>query len=77
MQFMPGTWRTYAIDGDGDGVADITNVTDAIYTAANYLAKSGADEGRYDDAIFNYNHSQSYVNLVKGIACEIGLNPSA
>lgn len=73
MQFMPGTWRAYAVDGNKDGEADITDVTDSIYTAANYLAKSGADEGRYDDALFNYNHSTSYVNKVKGIAQEIGL----
>jgi len=73
MQFMPGTWRAYAVDGNNDGEADITDVTDSIYTAANYLAKSGADEGRYDDALFNYNHSTSYVNKVKGIAQEIGL----
>ncbi len=73
MQFMPGTWRAYAVDGNGDGEADITDVTDAIYTGANYLAKSGADEGRYDDALFNYNHSTAYVSKVKTIAYEIGL----
>jgi len=42
MQFMPGTWRAYAVDGDGDGKADITNVTDAIYTAANFIQKHGS-----------------------------------
>lgn len=73
MQFMPGTWRGYAVDGNGDGQSDITDVTDAIYTGANYLAKSGADEGRIDDALFNYNHSTSYVEKVKTIAYEIGL----
>jgi soluble lytic murein transglycosylase-like protein len=73
MQFMPGTWRAYGVDGDGDGKADITNVTDSIYAGAHYLAVSGADEGRIDDALFNYNHSQSYVNKVKRIAHEIGL----
>lgn len=73
MQFMPGTWRAYAIDGNNDGSSDITNVVDSIYTAAHYLAKSGADEGRIEDALFNYNHSTSYVNKVKGIAIEIGL----
>lgn len=73
MQFMPGTWRAYEVDGNGDGVADITDVTDAIYTAARYLANSGADEGRIDDALFNYNHSTAYVNKVKTIAYEIGL----
>lgn len=73
MQFMPGTWRSYAVDGDGDGDADITDLTDAIYTGARYLANSGADEGRIDDALFNYNHSAAYVNKVKSIAIEIGL----
>lgn len=73
MQFMPGTWRAYAIDGDGDGDSDIHDLTDSIYTAAHYLARSGADENRIDDALFNYNHSYSYVNKVKNIALEIGL----
>jgi len=73
MQFMPGTWRAYEVDGNGDGKSEINNVTDAVYTAAHYLARSGADEGRVDDALFNYNHSRSYVNTVKSIAYEIGL----
>jgi hypothetical protein len=75
MQFMPGTWRAYAVDGNADGNADITDVTDAIYTAAHYLAKSGADEGRIQDAVFNYNHSNSYVRTVVSIAQEIGYTP--
>jgi len=44
MQFMPGTWRAYGVDGDGDGVADINNAIDAIYGAANYLVKHGTLE---------------------------------
>ncbi len=42
MQFMPGTWRAYGVDGDGDGVANIDNAVDAIHGAANYLAKHGS-----------------------------------
>lgn len=42
MQFMPGTWRAYGVDGDGDGVADINKATDAIHGAANFLAKHGS-----------------------------------
>jgi len=42
MQFMPGTFQAYAVDGDGDGKADIDDANDAIYTAANYLAKHGS-----------------------------------
>ncbi len=42
MQFMPGTWHSYGVDGDGDGTADITDVNDAIYGAANFLQKHGS-----------------------------------
>jgi len=73
MQFMPGTWRAYGVDGNGDGLVDANNVVDAIYGAAHLLARSGADEGRIDDALFNYNHAQWYVTKVKTIAYEIGL----
>lgn len=42
MQFMPGTWRAYGIDGNEDGVADIDNAVDAIFGAANFLNKHGS-----------------------------------
>lgn len=44
MQFMPGTWRAYGVDGNGDGVADINNAIDAIHGAANYLVEHGGVE---------------------------------
>jgi LysM repeat protein len=44
MQFMPGTWATYGIDGNGDGAVDINNAIDAIFGAANYLAAHGGVE---------------------------------
>lgn len=42
MQFMPGTWNAYGQDCNGDGVADITNVDDAICGAANFMQKHGS-----------------------------------
>lgn len=72
LQFMPGTWRTYGVDGDGDGRADITNVVDAIYGAAHYLATSGASSGDIRGALLAYNHSTSYVNKVLDVAYSIG-----
>ena len=42
MQFMPATFAGYAVDGNGDGVADIWNPADSIYTAAHYLCANGA-----------------------------------
>ncbi|MCL5794800.1 MAG: lytic transglycosylase domain-containing protein [Patescibacteria group bacterium] len=71
MQFMRGTWNAYAVDGNGDGNADINNAEDAVYAGANYLAAGGAAEGNVDGALFNYNHAQWYVDKVKGIAVSI------
>ena len=41
MQFLPSTWLRWGVDGDGDGIADPWNATDAVYAAARYLAASG------------------------------------
>jgi hypothetical protein len=38
MQFMPGTFRAYAVDGKND----INNADDSIYAAANFIAKHGS-----------------------------------
>ncbi|MDN7226766.1 lytic transglycosylase domain-containing protein [Planococcus sp. N064] len=54
----------YGLDGDGDGVADPYNLMDALYSAANYLSKNGAADGKLKKAIFQYNHSDQYVEDV-------------
>lgn len=42
VQFMPSTYRAYAVDGDGDGRKDIWNsLPDAFSSAANYLNELG------------------------------------
>ena len=66
MQFMPATWSTYGIDGDGDGRADITNNADSIHSAANYLAHTGAPTGAdgLRRALYAYNHADWYINDV-------------
>ncbi|MEV5434875.1 bifunctional lytic transglycosylase/C40 family peptidase [Streptomyces sp. NPDC052682] len=35
-QFIPGTWATHGIDGDGDGDRDVWDPKDAIPSAAKY-----------------------------------------
>lgn len=74
MQFMPATFRAYAVDGDGDGVANVYDVHDAVFSAAKYLAANGAASGNVNGALFRYNHSQAYVNKVLGIARGFGYN---
>ena len=67
MQFLAGTWSSYGVDGDGDGVKSRWNPADAIYGAANYLRASGAPAD-LRGAIFAYNHSTSYVEAVLRVA---------
>ncbi|MBS4194105.1 lytic transglycosylase domain-containing protein [Lederbergia citri] len=57
-------YNGYGIDANGDGIADPWNIEDAIFSAANYLAKSGAANGDIRKAIFAYNHSDQYVEDV-------------
>lgn len=71
MQFMRGTWNRYAVDGNGDGIADINDAQDAVYAGANLLAQAGADSGNIDQALLSYNHAQWYVNKVKAVANSI------
>ncbi len=67
MQFLPSTWATYGVDGDGDGRRDIGDPWDAIFGAAKYLRASGAP-GDWHGAIFAYNHAESYVREVVSYA---------
>jgi cell wall-associated NlpC family hydrolase len=71
MQFMPSTWARWGIDANGDGVADPNNPTDAIFSAARYLAGCG---GQTDitRAVYCYNHSNWYVDEVMGLAALYG-----
>jgi peptidoglycan hydrolase CwlO-like protein len=73
MQFMPATFATYGVDGDRDGVADINNPADSIFSAANYLCANGGGRGpaALERAIWHYNHAGWYVALVLKIAGQI------
>ncbi|MBI2590079.1 lytic transglycosylase domain-containing protein [Candidatus Berkelbacteria bacterium] len=70
MQFMPGTWRRYGVDGNGDGAKDINHAEDAVFAGANYLAANGA-ASNIDRALLAYNHAQWYVDKVKKLAASI------
>jgi membrane-bound lytic murein transglycosylase B len=67
MQFIPSTWRGWAVDANGSGEADPHNIDDASLAAARYLCASGGDltssEG-WSRAVFAYNRSETYVRKV-------------
>ncbi|GAB3248253.1 lytic transglycosylase domain-containing protein [Nocardioides dilutus] len=70
MQFIPSTWSVVGVDADGDGVRNPQDVDDAALGTAVYLC-SGSDDLATDagrqSAVYRYNHSQSYVDLVLSI----------
>jgi hypothetical protein len=74
MQFMPGTWAAWGIDGFGPaGPPDVMNPFDAVPSAARMLCADGAASGTQAglrQAIFAYNHADWYVNEVLALAAK-------
>src|SRR5690349_10870082 len=71
MQFIPSTWSIVGVDADGDAKRNPQDIDDAALATAVYLC-SGKDDlsttmGQRS-AVYRYNHSQSYVDLVLDIA---------
>ena len=69
MQFMPATWAAFGAGGD------INDFRDAILGAARYLAHNGGGRGEIDNALWNYNHSDRYVQGVKHYAAVMHDDP--
>jgi len=70
-QFMPSTWRTYAQDGNGDGVKNMDDARDCLFASAKLLATNGASAGNIDGALLHYNRSLAYVAKVKRLMASI------
>ena len=70
MQFIPSTWSVVGVDADGDGQRNPQDVDDAGLATAVYLCSGGDDldtTAGQRAAVYRYNHSQSYVDLVLSI----------
>ena len=77
-QFMPTTWASSGRDGDGDGIADVFNPADAIYSqghlmcanasAAQALITAGTATGNVVElALAGYNAGMGAVQRFGGI----------
>lgn len=51
----------YGVDANGDGIADPFDIEDAVFSAAKFLSNAGVKDGELKKAIFQYNHSDAYV----------------
>ncbi len=63
FQFIPSSWAIFGVDGNGDGAKDPHNVFDAVPAAVRHLCPDGQLTD-LETAIFAYNRSSSYVQLV-------------
>lgn len=67
-QFMPSSFKSYAVDGDHDGRKDIwNNLSDVFASTANYLVRSGWNAGERwgREVILPDGFSESEVDLKK------------
>ncbi|MGA8256792.1 MAG: hypothetical protein WB767_09480, partial [Nocardioides sp.] len=65
------TWSAVGVDADNDGVRNPQDIDDAALGTAVYLCSGTNDLGTVAgqrEAVYRYNHSQSYVDLVLQIA---------
>jgi membrane-bound lytic murein transglycosylase B len=71
MQFIPGTWKSVAVDSDNDGKENPQDIDDAATSAGIYLCAGSDDLSTQSGAaaaVKRYNHSASYVDLVLAIS---------
>ena len=79
MQFLPSTFAEYdePVPPGGANPPSPDDPTDAIYAAARDLCANGARDGAdLSAAVFDYNHSESYVAEVLDLANSYGQTDS-
>lgn len=69
-QFIPTSYLSWAVDGNNDGNINLFDVTDAIFSVANYLKSNGWCDDSIPNrkAVFHYNNSSAYVDAVFKLA---------
>lgn len=74
-QFIPSSYWGYAVDGSGDGRADLYTAADAVFSVGNYLKsfgwRSGLSEEKQRAVVRRYNNSELYAATVLGAAAKL------
>ncbi len=63
-QFIPTSYLSYAIDGNGDRKADLYNIEDAAASTSNFLIKEGWSGKNRLKTILHYNGSIPYAKTI-------------
>lgn len=66
-QFVPSSYLAYGTDGNGDGMVDLFEFSDAMASTANYLRSHGWHNQKTEKqfrAILAYNRCENYVKAV-------------
>jgi membrane-bound lytic murein transglycosylase B len=74
-QFIPSSFLTYGVDGNGDGSVNLFQFADAMASVANYLRANGWENnhpGKSRKAVWAYNHCDNYVQAVMAYSKAIG-----
>lgn len=69
-QFLPTSYLSYGVDGDGDGVVDLYNLHDALWSIGNYLVEHGWHTDK-ERAVWLYNRSSLYVEGIFAYAAAL------
>ncbi|MCB0333214.1 MAG: lytic murein transglycosylase [Bdellovibrionales bacterium] len=71
-QFLPSTYLRFGFDGNEDGEISLFNPADAISSIGNFFSGFGWRDSLSREekmkVIWNYNHSQAYVDTVLEVA---------
>jgi len=78
-QFMPSNISRFAVDGNGDGLVDLFDPADAVFSLCHYLVKHGwkkdLDIKSQVKVLKRYNNLNIYANTILALAEKIGEMP--
>lgn len=79
-QFIPSSYRTYAVSMKPKATPNLSKPSDAIMSVANYLKKSGWKSKKSTSkvaALMKYNNSRDYADSILAISKRVNTGPGS